>query len=524
MFEIKNILKCVLVFCAVSLSGCILQNGTEIPNGITGTLYNPDGAPVVNAEVALYPVDYAPLADTPAIVKTVHTDNRGRFGFPGVTSGRYNLLARCATGAGDSVFSFTDSISITEENQKLLVDTLRAPGVITGKVKLQTQYDPRTSTIQLLGTYHHAQVDSAGNFTLKNLGQGTYRLAVTVAAQDYPPFYREARSHSGRTDTLPEPLSSLGIDWTTRNSKLNYGLISVTWTGSQLVAVGYANTILTSSDGVTWTPRNSGMTNVFPLPNLNSVTWTGNQLVIVGSGGIILTSPDGVTWTLQLSGITSDLNSVTWTGSQLVAVGYASPILTSSDGVTWIPHLSPNADATGSAGRYYLYSVTWAGPSTSSGTGQLVAVGGNYDNGYHILTSPDGATWSIQNVGNDITLYSVTWTGNQLVAVGGVSYTTGSTGVILTSTDGVTWAEQDSGLTASLSGVAWTGPGTGQLVAVGYNYNGITDSYTGAILISADGVNWKARSSGTKNMLSSVAWTGTRMVVVGANGIILTSQ
>lgn len=47
-----------------------------------------------------------------------------------------------------------------------------------------------------------------------------------------------------------------------------------------------------------WTQRN-------PLPtdaHLHSVVWTGSQLVAVGWNGTILTSPDGITWTQQPAG------------------------------------------------------------------------------------------------------------------------------------------------------------------------------------------------------------------------------
>jgi hypothetical protein len=87
-------------------------------------------------------------------------------------------------------------------------------------------------------------------------------------------------------------------------------------------------------------------------------------------------------------------------------------ILTSPDGMTWTPH---------SLGRQIiLNSVTWAVPSTGSGTGQLVAVGAS------IQTSPDGEIWTSRTSGTTNFLRSVTWTGTQFVAVG-------QGGVILTS-------------------------------------------------------------------------------------------
>jgi hypothetical protein len=57
-------------------------------------------------------------------------------------------------------------------------------------------------------------------------------------------------------------------------------LFSVAWTGTLHVAVVDSGALLTSPDGLVWTPRNSGTSN-----HLSSVIWTGTQLVAVGEGG-----------------------------------------------------------------------------------------------------------------------------------------------------------------------------------------------------------------------------------------------
>lgn len=65
---------------------------------------------------------------------------------------------------------------------------------------------------------------------------------------------------------------------------------------------------------------------------LKSVTWTGSQLVAVGELGAILTSPDGVQWSDQSSETLAGLRSVTWGRDRLVAVGDPA-ILSSRDGI-----------------------------------------------------------------------------------------------------------------------------------------------------------------------------------------------
>jgi hypothetical protein len=62
----------------------------------------------------------------------------------------------------------------------------------------------------------------------------------------------------------------------------------IAWSFSLAVAVLSTGGVLTSPDGVTWTPQNSGMTG-----RLLAVTWNGGQFVAVGDSGTILTSPMG---------------------------------------------------------------------------------------------------------------------------------------------------------------------------------------------------------------------------------------
>ncbi len=293
------------------------------------------------------------------------------------------------------------------------------------------------------------------------------------------------------------------ITWTARASGTTNNLRSVTWTGTQLVAVGDLGTILTSSDGATWTMRSSPVTNS-STSNLLSVIWTGSQIVTVGTFGTILTSPDGITWTLQTSNIidnpVSHLYSVTWTGSQLVAVGTFGTVVTSPDGVTWKEQYNITPQ--------HLRAVINAGA-------QIVTAGIGVTG-----TSSDGSAWTVKKLepATD-TLYSVTWTGTQFVAVGGNGTNSSPilvspNAVILTSADGVNWTPQDSKMTnnpaASLMSVAWMRIG---LAAVGQN---------GAVLVSPDGVNWTAQQVGTVNF-SSVTQAGDQWVIVGDNGTIQTA-
>ena len=82
--------------------------------------------------------------------------------------------------------------------------------------------------------------------------------------------------------------------WTARASGTSDYLFSITWSGTQYVAVGGNNytsspprgTIVTSPDGITWTPSTKDVPG-----NLNCVVWSGSKFVAVGDGGAILPYP-----------------------------------------------------------------------------------------------------------------------------------------------------------------------------------------------------------------------------------------
>lgn len=274
-----------------------------------------------------------------------------------------------------------------------------------------------------------------------------------------------------------------GASWTLRNSGISGGkdLYSVAWTGSLFVAVGSAGNLMTSSNGISWTPN-----QLFGSP-LWSVIWTGSQIIVVGANGTIVTSPNGTTWTSRSTQTANALYSVTWAGNQLVAVGGGSggisTILTSPDGVTWTPQVSGTSNG--------LTDVIWAG-------NQLVALGSSGT----ILTSPNGVTWTSRNSGTTTGLSSVAWTGNRLVVMG--------SGIVLISSDGVVWSRQTSDLPLLFS-ATWSGT---QLVAVGNS---------GIVLTSPDGLTWTERTSAAYEHLYSVIKAGTQLVAVGLGGVIVTS-
>jgi len=110
-------------------------------------------------------------------------------------------------------------------------------------------------------------------------------------------------------------------------------LLSSPLFGQSFVSVGNSGTILTSSDGISWTKRTSGKGEYLKgvtygnglfvtdgKTERTSGTWvylrgvtSGNGLfVTVGESGTILTSPDGNSWTKRTSGTSKYLRGVTY--------------------------------------------------------------------------------------------------------------------------------------------------------------------------------------------------------------------
>ena len=198
--------------------------------------------------------------------------------------------------------------------------------------------------------------------------------------------------------------------------------VSMTFCNNQFVAVD-GGSILTSSDGTTFAIKRSYENlPLQTIEFLMSVTYGNGLFMAVGyseapdddycctltppykmNAGLIFSSSDGRTWTQKDSGMTftyyNYFTSVTYGNGVFVAVGsYSGNICSSSDGVAWSQNsVSPNN----------VFSVTF-------GNGLFVALS---DPG-KIFTSPDGATWTQQNSGTNSSLFSVAYGNEYFVAVG----------------------------------------------------------------------------------------------------------
>lgn len=302
--------------------------------------------------------------------------------------------------------------------------------------------------------------------------------------------------------------------WTGRAAPSAFLQNGVAYGSSKFVSVGYSRTILTSSDGISWTARTAPDSNFFQG---NSVAWDGSQFILVGDSSnlasyapVIATSPDGVTWTRRSwtnGGGETQLVDVTGTASRLTAVGANGAIISSTDaGATWSGETTP-ATITSLAGVADSGSLRIAVGRNSSSQGVLIA---NSGSGWAQTGTP-ASNWVPRDV---------VWTGSLWVVVGADSVNFGANAVVMYSSDGSTWTRVDLPTDAAPAGYAlrditWTGS---QFVAVGDNIQ------SGRVVVtSPDAATWTQAFLGSvsgNGVLESVASGGGIVVAIGGNGTV----
>lgn len=359
----------------------------------------------------------------------------------------------------------------------------------------------------------HLEVKFSSNVAAEIVSASDTELVVKVPAGAVTGSISVRNIISDTTDTTASFTVTGGgtpASWTLRSSPTAWLLFSVAYGNGNFVAVGYNRTILTSTDGVSWTSQTASDSNYYQA---NSVTWDGSQFVLVGDSSnlasyapVIATSPDGVTWTRRnwTRGSETQLVDVWGNGSTLTAAGANGAVIASSDsGATWSGETLPAAS----------YITQLFGVAGNGSTRILV---GKNDTGAGIILANTGSGWTqVGSAWANFAPRDVIWTGSQFVAVGGDSYNYGANAVVLTSSDGSSWTRVALPVAGAPAGytlrdVTWTGS---VLVAVGDNGG------TGRVVTtSSDGSSWtQAHQSTTSgnSALDGVASGGGKVVAVG---------
>ncbi len=233
------------------------------------------------------------------------------------------------------------------------------------------------------------------------------------------------------------------------------------------------------------------LVTIFREGRLKGVTYnnTQNKLVAIGYWGAVATSTTNGVWNQQpdLEGM---LESITCSEDLYVAVGShlgEGAIFISSNGESWSSVTISSSET--------LNQVIWSGS-------QFTAVGGEGA----IFTSTNGTTWLKRTSGTSNSLYGIAWNGSFFAAVG-------NSGTALKSTDGITWTDSSPSFGYHLGDIIWAGS----------HFVGLT-IYDGYVFATTDGTDVTPfNTNSSAGMFYSIAYNGTRFVILGSEQTILTA-
>lgn len=227
-------------------------------------------------------------------------------------------------------------------------------------------------------------------------------------------------------------------------------------------------------------------------PVVNELFWLDGSSRFVGASVVsVTTSTDAVIWSRQ--GFDANISDAVSAGGVDLLVG--------SECIDSLCSQAVWRSQNGGAWTKYLVNTGGndIGGIASNGT-KFVMTG---HTGL-IMSSSDGIEWEQQTSLTTVDIYDVVWAGNQFVAVGRSS-TMNEAGTVLTSPDGVSWTKQmlpQNGWDWLIK-IAWSGS---RMVALGAN---------GSIATSSDGVTWSVQKSADINWGENVIWAGNKFIISG---------
>jgi len=263
--------------------------------------------------------------------------------------------------------------------------------------------------------------------------------------------------------------STDGITWTPRASASDSNWQAVTYGNGLFVAVG-TNAVMTSADGITWTSRTA------VNGSWDSVAGCGGMFVAVSSvtSPYVMSSSDGITWTQRTPSFGWDHQQVACRETPLIFVSssHLGRVWYSNDGITW---------SQGSQG--HIVHIHAKAYGTVSGTGTFSWLEYNdYDNNQSSGSVSTNGTSFASTGGNAVVngWNSMTFGNNKFVAVA----QSGSNTRAAYSSNGSTWS-----LGTGIPANAW------ESVAFGNNtFVAVANSGSGnRVAISTDGVSWTAQ-------------------------------
>ena len=266
---------------------------------------------------------------------------------------------------------------------------------------------------------------------------------------------------------------------------------TVLWNGIIWVAGGKGSsvagsptvncTLASSTDGITWVPRDIGQ--IFTV-QVNSLAWNGFLWVAVGSSGatsggnIVATSPDGISWTGRGSFL---INA--YTGQTMARVA-SSPF----SSLTLIGQNQNQAFYYGTTDglnltRYPYSATNYFWYAAYNGTLWVSAPGSNISN--TIYTSPDGINWTSRGVNGTIQVLGVAF--SPILGIWAICGTGGTVSAFIQySYDTITWTNAAPATASTAYDIQWSSaPGQNIFVCVGAGPNVWTATAVGIFTVNA---------------------------------------
>jgi hypothetical protein len=272
----------------------------------------------------------------------------------------------------------------------------------------------------------------------------------------------------------------------------------------------------------TWSATTSGTSE-----QISSVAFGNHTFVAVGEGGVILQSTDfGATWQNRsnLDLMPDGLVQVAYGNGVFLAVSRNGVIRSTDNGKTW-QAVAASGDGWVNGivygnGRWVVAGAEYAWTSVNNGDSWTplpsAKIGGHLlfannvflSGGESIWVSDDGQTWT-DVAGGEFNWLSAIGYGNGLYMVVGTVFLN----TISKTTNPRLWTEEGA-MTTEYGGLLGIAYGNDRFVVVGEE---------GVILTSAGSPPWEKRASGTTHFLTAIAYGDGAFVVVGDQGTILIS-
>ncbi len=157
-------------------------SGSTTTNGITASIFLPNGAPAIGAVVKLRPASFLAavpqgIPKTAVSIRDTITDDKGRFLISAVDSGEYCI----EINTGSMAVLLDCTLPGTGDTDTLKSDTVRNYATISGNLGIANTGSQKLY-MRIYGMDRVVSLDSTGHFEADGIPPGTYRIKIAAAA------------------------------------------------------------------------------------------------------------------------------------------------------------------------------------------------------------------------------------------------------------------------------------------------------------------------------------------------------